>query len=102
MSLHKISAVMLLCVILISGVYTGSTAAYVHSVSATCVNTFTGETKAVEETTVQNTTEQFKPDKKSPETGNKTLKYALVFAFSLSLILTIIFKHKTKKGIYYG
>lgn len=102
MYLHKISAALLMFIILISGIYTGSTAAYVHSVSATCVNTFTGEAKAVEETTVQNTTEQFKPDKKSPETGNKTLKYALVSAFALSLFLTIIFKYKMKKGFHYG
>lgn len=104
MYLHKISAAMLLCLILISGMYTGSTAAYVHSVSATCENTFTGETetKVIEETTEQSTTEKSEQVKKSPETGNDTYKYALVFALLSSLFLTTILKRKTKKGLYYG
>lgn len=100
MYLHKISAIMLLCLILISGMYTGSTAAYMHSVSATCENTFTGEveTKVTEETTEQSTTEKSEQVKKSPETGNDTYKYALVFALLLSLLLslflTFIFNHR--------
>lgn len=96
MYLHKISAAMLLCLLLISGMYTGSTAAYVHSVSATCENTFTGETetKVIEETTEQSTTEKSEQVKKSPETGNETYKYALVFALLISLFLTFIFKHR--------
>lgn len=96
MYLHKISAAMLLCLILISGMYTGSTAAYVHSVSATCENTFTGEveTKVTEETTEQSTTEKSEQIKKSPETGNDTYKYALAFALLLSLFLTSIFNYK--------
>lgn len=104
MYLHKISAAMLLCLILISGMYTGTTAAYVHSVSATCENTFTGEveTKVTKETTEQSTTEKAEQSKKSPETGNETYKYALVFALLLSLFLTTILKRKTKKGLYYG
>ena len=96
MYLHKISAAMLLCLILISGMYTGSTAAYVHSVSATCVNTFTGEAeiKMSEETTAKSTTEKSEQVKKSPETGNETYKYALVLALLSSLFLTLIFNHK--------
>lgn len=94
MYLHKISAVVLLCLILINGIYSGSAAAYVHSVSATCVNTFTGETNITEETTEQKMTEKSEQIKKSPETGNDTYKYALAFALLLSLFLTSIFNYK--------
>lgn len=107
MSVHKITAALLLCLTLISGMYSGSTAAYVFSVSANCENTFIGESvteiTTSEETsvttTLQNSTTKSDTVKKSPATGNTAYKYVLPAVLLLSLILTTLIKRKTTGGI---
>lgn len=106
MSVYKISAALMLCLIMMNGIYTGSTAAYVYSVSATCVNTFIGE-RSPEITTSEHITEisstekstsNSKSVKKSPATGNTAYEYMFISMLPLWSILIILFKHKTQKG----
>lgn len=97
MSVHKITAVMLLCLTLISVMYSGSTAAYVFSVSADCENTFNCESvieSTTAETTLQNSTTKTDTVKKSPATGNSKYQYFLISVLPLSLILTTLIKRK--------
>lgn len=99
MSVHKITAALLLCLTLISGTYSGSTAAYVFSVSATCENTFIGETvtettTGEETTALQNSTTKSDMVKKSPATGNTADRYIYIPIAIVSLFLTILIRNK--------
>ena len=99
MSVHKITAALLLCLTLISVMYSGSTAAYVFSVSADCENTFIGEsateiTTSEETTTIQNTTTKTDIVKKSPATGNTVNRYIFIPIAIVSLFLTILIRNK--------
>lgn len=94
MSIQRFNAVVLFCLFLIGGVYTGSTSAYVSSLSATCVNTFSGEAAAVEETTAEHSSIKTDSNKKSPATGNTEYKYIFVLTAFLFLALFIIIKRR--------
>ncbi len=91
---HRITAVLLLCVILINSIYAGSTMAYVYSKSGTCVNTFTGESKTAsyEETSQDNSENSHQL--KSPATGNTSYKYIVIFSIFTVLLLTFGFYSK--------
>lgn len=95
MSIQRFNAAVLFCLFLIGGIYAGSTSAYVSSLSATCVNTFSGEAAAVEEaTTAENSSTKTDSNKKSPATGNTEYKYILVLITFLFLALYIIIKRR--------
>lgn len=105
MSVYKISAALMLCLMLINGIYAGSTAAYVYSLSATCANTFVGESvsemttgEQVKETTsIENSTIKSDSVKKSPATGNTAYKYVFVFVMLVSLFLTFFIHKKLRR-----
>lgn len=98
MSVHKITAALLLCLTLFIGMYSGSTAAYVFSVSAACENTFIGETVTSEETTaLQNSTTKSDTVKKSPATGNTADRYIYIPIAVVSLFLTIFIHNKKSR-----
>lgn len=102
MSVHKITAALLLCLTLFIGMYSGSTAAYVFSVSAACENTFIGETvteitTSEETTTLQNSTTKSDTVKKSPATGNTANKYIYIPIAVVSLVLTIFIHNKKSR-----
>lgn len=99
MSVHKITAALLLCLTLFIGMYSGSTAAYVFSVSAACENTFIGETvtettTSEEATVLQNSTTKSDAVKKSPATGNTADRYIYIPIAIVSLFLTILIRNK--------
>ena len=94
MSIQRFNAVILCCLFLIGGIYTGSTSAYVSSLSATCVNTFSGEVTSAEETTAEHSSIKTDSNKKSPATGNTEYKYIFVLISFLFLALYIIIKRR--------
>lgn len=102
MSVHKITAALLLCLALFIGMYSGSTTAYVFSVSATCENTFIGETvteitTSKETTAQQNSSTKSDTVKKSPATGNTANRYIYIPIAIVSLFLTIFIHNKKSR-----